>query len=167
MYTLGVQNGEGRVLFTTTVLADVRGSIERTNLWPQAGLEDPRGRKRVTVEEAIERARGRQLLVTVSEERHELTRREVTFSLKPSRPILVSVDEHGLLRNAVDASRGAVHFAGFHLPLQQTFRAYLVPAQQRWQAGDSFVPARLLTGRPAMADAQVDERGRLRTRICR
>jgi hypothetical protein len=166
-YTLSVRNGETRMLFTSTLLTDATGSIERTSLWPQAGLEDPRGRKRATVEQAMERSRGRRLLVTLSEERRELARRTIGFSDRPSRPILVSIDEHGMLQNAVDPDREDAHVAGFHLPVQQSVRVYLVRAQQVWQAGDAFTPVILATGRPAMADAQVDEQGRLRTRICR
>jgi hypothetical protein len=166
-YTVSLRNDRGRMLFTSTILADASGAIRRTSLWPQAGLEDPRGRKRVTVEQAIERSRGQRLLVTLSEERRDLARHTIEFSSQPSRPILVSIDEQGMLQNGVDRERNDVYLGGFHLPAQQSVRAYLVPAQQVWEAGDAFAPVALANGRPAMADAQVDDRGRLQARICR
>lgn len=167
-YEFRVQNGNGEsAAFTSRYLADADGRIVRTTLWPQAGLEELRGKRRRTVEESIARARGRRVTVTVVEGRRVVARREIGFADELARPLLVGTDEGGMLQNWLQAGGdGTATVSVFGMPFTGRVRAFLVPRQHDWRAGDPFTPITLAGGKPAFADAQVDERRRVRARVC-
>jgi hypothetical protein len=167
-YDLRVQLvGNGDASFTARLLTDGDGRITRTTLWPQVGLEELKGRKRFSLDEAIRRCRGRAVTVTLLEERRAVAQRTLEFSEQLVRPLLVGTDERGFVQNWLQAgSDASANVTVLAVPFRGRARVFLVPRQRDWRAGDLFAPVTLASGRAAWADAQVDERRRLTARVC-
>ncbi len=159
-------NRASEAAFTTRLLADSDGRIARTTLWPQAGLEELRGKRRYPVEDAIERCRGRRVTVTVVEGRRVVGRRAIPFG-ELTAPLAVGTDGRGMLQNWLQADGdGDATVTALRVPFSGRARVFLVPRQHGWREGDPFTPVTLNSGRPAFADAQVDERHRVCARVC-
>lgn len=159
--------GNGDASFTARLLADKEGRIRRTSLWPQAGLEELKGKRKYPLAEAIKRCQGRAVTITVLEERRTVAQRTIEFGDHLARPLLVGIDENGFLQNALQAgSEASAIVTALGLPFKGRARVFLVPRQHDWRAGDPFIPVTLASGRPAFADAQVDARQQLVARIC-
>lgn len=166
-YDVSIRDATGP-LFTSRLLTDAQGRIEPTVLWPLMGLDDPRGRERWTVDEAIQRWKGTRLRVEVSREGKVATALDADFGRTFDRPLLVSVDPEGRLLSGFVAGERDAAVTGLNLPAEGRVRVYMVPRQREWHPGDAFSPATLASGRPAFADAEVDPRSRrLTARIAR
>ena len=166
-YQLALSDDSGRLLFPIVLLSDQRGTIEPTDLWPQAGLNDPFAEEAPTVEEAIARWRGRRLRIELREGRRTLAQQEIPFADTFSRPLVVGTDEGGRLVNAVEAGRAEARLSAFNVPFAGSARVFMVPRQRNWAAGNRFAPVTLASGRAAFVDVAVDSGGRLQTRIAR
>jgi hypothetical protein len=148
------------------VLSDQQGIIRPTDLWPQAGINDPFSGGDPTVEEAVERWQGKRIAIELRDRGKRMARREIT--LAPfSRPLLVSTDVAGRLRNGFEAGTSEAIASGFNVPFRGAARVYMVPRQHDWQPGNAFAPVRLASGREASSDVDVDDNGRFQARIAR
>ena len=134
-YEFTVRDGHGHTLFTSTLLSNSQGTIERTSLWSQIGLDDIGGRERFPVEEAMERYHGQRISIVLSANGKELLRRELMFADRPSRPVVVATDGQGFLQNALIAGRHEAFVTALNLPFKGRAVVYLVPRQQRWRGG--------------------------------
>lgn len=164
-YELTVRDGNRGVLFASRLVSSSEGTIEKTTLWPQVGLEDLLGKERFPVEEATDRLRGQRISITLSEGEKELARREVTFTGTLTHPLVVATDEKGFLQNAVMAGRDDVFVTALGAPFKGNARGYMVHRQQTWREGDTFTPVVLASGRQAVADSEVDSQARIRLHL--
>src|SRR5262249_28715577 len=64
MHQVTVGDGDGE-LFTTSVVSNRHGEVAPTVLWPLMGIQDPRRKGRVRVEEALKRWHGRKIRATI------------------------------------------------------------------------------------------------------
>src|SRR5262245_2216958 len=164
-HDLTVSDASGKTLFSSTLLSNAYGVIERTALWPQAGLYDLQGKEQLPVEEALDRMRGQRFSVRLSARKKELARRNVGFAGELTRPLVVATDARGVLQNAVMAAKDEAFITALGVPFRGAARVFLVPRQLDWRLGDPISPVMLAGGRAAMIDAQVDDRGRIQRRI--
>ena len=166
LYTVEVRDGQRRPVANGRVLSGPDGRVPRTTLWPQAGLDDVRGKRRYTVEELLERWGGHQLTVTLAEGKRPLARRDIPVADRLIRPIVVGTDENGALQNWIQVGcDGSVGVSAFALPSRSPVRIFVVARQRNWRPGDPFSPVTLKSGRSAWSDGQVDQHGILRVRL--
>jgi len=156
---------EGEELFTQTVLSDRGGVIPATNLWPQLGLDDPRSERIFTLEEAEREWGGRGLTIQIRDGHREIAEGTVTIPASFRRPLLLSTDGEGRVLNGFEAGSRDLQLSGYRLPFPSA-RIYMVPRQRGWRVGDAFEPVDLLSGRPALADVELED-GSFRVRLAR
>jgi hypothetical protein len=166
LYEIHARDSRGSKLFASRLLADASGRIGRTMVWPQMGIGGLRGKRQYPVEQAVERCRGRRIAITLAEGKRPLVRRIVSFDSDSTRPLIVGTDARGFLQNSLQTGgEGEAILSVFQMPFTGRVRVYLVPRQHNWREGDPFTPVTLSGGRPAWADAQIDERRRMHARI--
>jgi len=159
---------KGEELFTSTLLSDRNGAVEPTMIWPLFGLDDPRSTESFSVERAQSRWRGRALKLEVRSGGKKVLEQVVRFADVFTRPLLVSTDSEGMVFNGLEVGKRDAFVSGYNLPFHGTVRVFVVARQHDWRVGDSFMPIRLASGRPAIVDLEVAEGQRsFRARIAR
>lgn len=164
-YDIGVGQ-KGKALMISRIIADAQGVIEPVTLWPQIGLDEIQGDRVRSVEEAVEAWGRRSLALEVRRGQRVLAERTFSISDRFSRPLVLSTDEDGRLRGAIEAGKADVIVSGFNVRSKELVRVFMVPRQQSWAPGDRFDPVTLVSGRPAIVDTEV-ESGRFRVRLAR
>lgn len=148
---------DGDELFTSRLLTNLRGEIEPTVLWPQMGLDDPRGDARLTPEEAAERWGDTRVTMTLALDGKRLAEHAFGIGRELERPLVVSTDEQGRALNGFEVGSQALFVRLANLPFRGSVRIFLVRRQHDWRAGDGFEPAVLSDGRPAVVDVELPE----------
>lgn len=151
-------------LFVSRLMTNAFGVLPESVLWPQFGLDDPRSDEVLSVDEADERWRGRNLRVRISRGEQVIT--EVSAPVGGlDRPLILSTDAEGRMWNGFEDGDGDVVVAGYNLRHDGDVRVYLVESQADWRPGDPIVPALLRDGSAAVADARPDDGGRFRVTV--
>lgn len=151
-HRLTLRDDEGE-LFTDTLMTDARGGINTVVVWPLIGIEDPRSNKPVRVEEALERWGGRSIRLTLSEGRTVLGETAITIEKELRRPLVVSTDDDGFVRNGFEIGRGDARVSLYGLSQWKSARVFMVPRQHDWHPGDLIRPI-------AAADVRMEREGR-------
>lgn len=142
---------EEQLLFRSELITNRAGNIEPFTLWPQAGLNDPRGTRIYTLQEAIEKWNGVKISVILSDARKRLGTSIFNLSQTPAAPVIFHSDAEGRVRNGlVSDPKTKLFLSVHHYPQNSDVRIFLVPARQRWQLNDSFSPVQWLNGKPAI-----------------
>lgn len=151
-YQLTVTAGD-QTLFKSDVITNRLGNIESFNLWPQAGLSDPRDTKIFTFPEAMEVWRDVKLAVILTDGRKRLSTSVFTLSQKPAAPVVYHSDAEGRMLNGFVADKKSrIILSIYHYQQTGDARVYIVPSRQSWQAGDFFTPVNYTNGRTAVHD---------------
>lgn len=152
-YQLAV-TGADQVLFKSEIITNRFGVIEPFNLWPQAGLSDPRSTKVFTFPEAMENWRGVKLNITLSDNRKRLGVAGFSLSAQPAAPVIYHSDAEGRLLNGfVGDEKSRIILSVYNYRQGGEVRVYMVPSRQGWQLNDSFTPVTTAKGRPAIHTA--------------
>lgn len=142
-----------QTLFKSEVITNRLGAMEPFNLWPQAGLSDPRDIKVFTFPEAMEVWRGVKLAVVLTDGRKRLGTAVFNLSQKPAAPVIYHSDAEGRMLNGFVADKKSrIILSIYNYQQTSDARVYIIPSRQRWQAGDSFTPVNYTNGRPAVHD---------------
>lgn len=144
---------EGGEVVTQVVLSDAAGAIQDAVIWPQIGLDDPRERERVPVEEARKRWLGRAIRVVVSDGGRAVLQAGATLARSPA-PLAVATDEAGRLLNGFEVGEDHARLTLLDFPEWEAARVWMVPRQHDWRAGDEIVPVLLEGARPAQVDVR-------------
>lgn len=144
---------------------DPRGNIETAYLWPQMGLADVRTGKPLTVDQAEDAWRNKEVAVEISVEGKIALRTSFRFPEKFKRPLVVNTGDGDVVTNGFVVGRGKAVVSGYRIPFRGTARVYMVPRQHVWRPGDRFEPVQLARGRAAFADVKIDETGRFRAEL--
>ncbi len=150
---------DGKELFTSRLLANLQGEIEPTILWPQMGLDDPNSDRRYTIDEAHERWDGKTLILALGSGRRQIAEQSFRIARMLSRPLVLSTDRDGRLLNGFEVGTQPLHLTIRNLPFSGPVRIYMVPRQHDWREGDSFQPAALSDGRPAVREVGLPGHG--------
>lgn len=151
----------GAPLFTSTLLSNLDGEIERMMLWAQFGLSDPRNEQRFTLAQAQERWRGRTLKLQVKTRGKRVLEQSVRIAGTFTRPLILNTDPEGYVLNSFEAGRHDALVSAYNLPFRGTARVYMVRRQHDWFPGNPFAPVELLSGRAAVVDAEVGSQASL------
>ncbi len=159
-------DADGALLAEQRILSDREGVIPPTNLWPQLGLDDPRSARALTVEEAEQEWAGRRLGIEIRYCHKTVAAGTVPIPERFERPLVLSTDVEGRVRNGFEVGAEDVVVSGLRLDLPETARVYMVARQRDWRIGDAFTPVLLRSGRSAIADVELDG-GAFRARLAR
>lgn len=151
-YQLAVMAGD-QLLFRPEIITNRTGNIESFNLWPQAGLNDPRDGKILTLPEAMEKWRGVKLGIVLLDGRKRLGTAGFTLSQQPVAPVIYHSDAEGRVLNGLVPDRKTrIILSIYNYRQQGDARIYIVPSRQNWQLNDSFSPVDDINGKPAVHD---------------
>jgi dienelactone hydrolase len=148
---------DGRELFTSRLLADGRGAIESTVLWPQMGLDDPSSERRFTPDEAAEVWAGRRLDLVISVGRETVASASARVEALGRHPVVIASDAEGRVLNAFEADEQPLFLALRALPFSGPARVYVVPRQHDWRVGDPLEPAPTRGGKAAVREIELPE----------
>ncbi len=165
VYDVVLQEEGGATLITNRLLTNRKGTIESVDLWPQLGLQDLDSGKPLTVSQAQERWGGRAVLVQVRRDGTLLMESRFEIPTSPTRPLLLSTDSEGVVRNGIQLGTADLRVSGYHLPPRGTARVYMVSRQTAWVPGDRFRPVILNGGREAWADVEINDQGYFNVRL--
>ncbi|MCP4304779.1 MAG: hypothetical protein GY788_07885 [bacterium] len=154
-----VLTSKGETLFTNRLLADHGGTIEATDIWPQMGLSDIETGEPTTVEAAEATWAGRELTLELQVDGTTLMESQTRFPTEFRRPVLLSSDPRGIVRNGIEVGQHPAVVSGQRVPHRGRARVYMVPRQAAWVERDPIEPVELTGGRTAIADVEVGEEG--------
>lgn len=150
LHTVKLHDEDGE-LFAQTLLSDTKGQIQDAVIWPQMGLDDPRGAKRLPVEEARKRWYDKSLSLTLLDGKRVLA--ETRTSLREStQPLAVSTDAQGHLLNGFEIGQDHAQLTLLDFAPEDTWRIWMVVRQHEWHPGDKIMPVNLVSGRLAQLD---------------
>jgi hypothetical protein len=155
-HTVTVADDDGEI-FTQSFLTNRKGEGNTVVIWPLIGLEDPRGKDPLPVEQEIERWNGKTLTLTIRDGERIAGEAKVPIRFE-NQPLAVTTDANGFVRNGFEAGRGDAHLTLLNLHEWEQARVWMVPRQHEWHAGDAIVPVQLADGEPAMVDFAPRER---------
>lgn len=147
---------DGDERFTGRLLSDENGSIPRTTVWPQMGLEGDED-ELLTVEEARERWSGRTVGLEVRADETVLYERSFEFPDRFERPLVVPVDDDGRVRNGFEVGEADAVVHGVNVPFDGEARGYIVGPRGDWRPGDPFEPVTLADGTDAVAEIEIED----------
>lgn len=150
---------DSRELFTCRLLTNNRGELEPTVVWPQMGLDDPNSEARYTPDEAMERWAGKMLTVTLVSGKQRIAEQTVEIVPSLDRPLVLATEPDGRLLNGFEIGSQPLFLTLSGLPFGGRGRIYMVDRQHDWREGDSFEPATLADGRPAVHEVDLPEDG--------
>lgn len=157
-YDIGLR-ADGRGLFTSRLITNLRGELEPTILWPQMGLDDPNGDARLTLDEARGRWGGATLTLTVSSGETRVAELSFRLARAFAQPLALATDREGRLLNGFEVGAQPLILTVSNLPFGGPARIYLVPRQQGWRVGDELRPATLSDGSPAVREVELPGEG--------
>ncbi len=160
-------NKDGEALFTNTMMTNSDGVIEATNMWPQIGLEDINTGEPISIEQAQEQWQGLDLMIEIRKNGKVAIKQAVKLADAFKRPLLLSTDEDGIVSNGFEAGSKDAVVSGHNIPFQGHARIFMVSRQHNWQEGDTFLPIRLVSGRSAFVDVDINNERRFRARLAR
>lgn len=155
-HSVAIHDEDGEVV-TQVVLSDAAGEIRDTVIWPQIGLDDPRDREHLPVEEARKRWQGRRIRLLLADGEKVVGEADATLAASPA-PLAVATDEAGRLLNGFEAGEDHARLTLLDFPAWEGARVWMVPRQHDWRAGDAIAPVLLQGERPAQADLRPDGR---------
>ncbi len=133
-----LRNEAGTPFITARLMSDTKGRIRDEVVWPQIGLDDPGSNAQATVEEAMSLWGGRTF-------RLEVLRRDTAFfevsletSSQSTRPLVLSVDEEGRPRRAIQAGSDDLIIAGANFPPNADLQLFIVTGRFNRRTGDAF-----------------------------
>jgi hypothetical protein len=147
----------GRELFSSRLLADARGAIESTVIWPQMGLDDPSSHRRFSPDEAERQWAGQELAVAISAGRAEVLTTRLRLDRLALQPLVIASDRDGRVLNSLEGTDDPLYLTLRALPFRGPARVYLVPRQHDWRMGDAINPATTRAGRPALLEIDVPD----------
>ena len=141
------------------------GVISPTALWPQVGLNGPRGDEPLDLDGALRRWKGKDIRVELRGPKRERVEARIAIAERIRRPLVAAADADGRLRNALDWGDSEVYLVGRNITAGDTIRVYVVPRQHGWALGDAVLPVTLVSGRAATMDVENRQRGRFHIRL--
>src|SRR5262247_2262917 len=99
-----VGDGDGE-LFTTSVVSNRHGEVAPTVLWPLIGIQDPRRKGRVRVEEALKRWHGRKIRATIRHGERTVGEQVITLDGTLGRPLVISIDAEGFVLHGFEVGK--------------------------------------------------------------
>lgn len=151
---------DGKELFTSRLITNLRGEIEPTVLWPQIGLDDPNSDTRYTPDEAEERWAGKILILVLASGEKRIAEQTVRLARALTQPLVLSTDRDGRLRNGFEVGAQPLYLTVRNLPFSGPARIYMVPRQYDWREGDPFQPATFRDGQLAVHDVDLPDGGK-------
>jgi len=148
---------DGRELFTSRLLSDLRGAIEPTVLWPQMGMDDPASDRRFSPDEANQFWRGKRLSLRITAGKTAVAEASATLSGVSERPVVIASDRDGRVLNAFERGAQPLYLTMRALPFSGSARVYIVPRQHDWRIGDAIRPATIEGGRDAVRDIELPD----------
>ena len=147
-------NDDAGEIMTQTVLSDRNGETRDTVIWPQIGIDDPRDRERLPVEEARRRWYGRTITLELREGKRVVSESRVTID-GTLRPLAVATDADGLLLNGFEIGDYDARLTLLDFAEGENLRIWMVPRQHEWHDGDRIVPIHLAPERVAQVDIRL------------
>lgn len=154
LHTVTLRDDGGEIV-TQTLLSDAAGEIRDAVVWPQLGLDDPRGNTREPVEEVRRRWYGRTIGVTLADGERVVSDGRVTLE-ETRRPLAVATDAGGLLLNGFEVGEHDARLTLLDFGGADALRIWMVPRQHLWREGDLVRPVRLASGRDAWVDVRAE-----------
>ncbi len=151
---------KGKELFTSRLLTNLRGEIEPTVLWPQMGFDDPNSDMLYTPDQALERWAGKTLILVLASGRKRIAEQTFRVAQAFTRPLVLCTDRDSRLLNGFEVGSQPLCLTLRNLPFSGPARIYMVPRRHEWRPGDSFQPAALRNGHPAVRDLDVPGGGK-------
>ncbi len=148
--TLSDDAGE---IMTQTVFSDRHGVVLDTVVWPQIGIDDPRERERLPVEDARKRWYGRTITLVLRDGTRAVSTAKVTVE-RSHRPLAVATDADGLLLNGFEIGAHDARLTLLDFPKGEDLRIWMVPRQHEWRPGDPILPVRLSPKQVAQIDVR-------------
>ncbi|MCG8575044.1 MAG: hypothetical protein MI810_09195 [Flavobacteriales bacterium] len=142
---------EKELLFSTDFMANLKGGIDTTVLWPQFGLNDPNAKESHTLKEAVERWSGRAIQLSLLEKGGKEVLQSTTLKVSDrfaERQLFVS-DGEGRLQNSIDVKSSRLYFTTAGLEKSEEYEIMLVPHQQEWEVGNLVQPVDFRSGQQA------------------
>jgi hypothetical protein len=154
--TVSDRDGE---LFTSGFMADRRGAIAPSVLWPLIGIEDPRSSDPVRVAEARKRWHDHEIELSLADaDRNVIDTARLRLDAGIRRPLVIATDREGFVRHGFQVGEHEAQVTLVDPPEWEAARVWLVPRQHDWRAGDAIRPVRLASGRHAHADIELGGR---------
>jgi hypothetical protein len=146
IHQVTVADGEGE-LFTTSVASDGRGEVEPTVLWPMMGIQDPRRKGRVRVEDALKRWHSRKIRVTVKYGERTVGERTITLDAGLAKPLVTGIDAEGFVLHGFEVGKQDAR-VGLYGVGGERVRVWMVPRQHEWRPGDAILPVAFADATP-------------------
>jgi hypothetical protein len=153
-----VQDEKGK-LFTDTLITNAVGEIEPTVIWPLIGIEDPRSKEPVRVEDAVARWGGRRIHLEITDGARPMAGAVFSIDESLDRPLVVATDKNGYVRHGFEIGDGEARASLYAFPQWESARVFMVPRQHNWTPGDLIQPVELVGGRLALADVNFEGTG--------
>jgi hypothetical protein len=134
-------------LFTTSVASDRHGEVIPTVIWPLMGIQDPRRRARVRVEEAVKRWNGKTIVVTVKHGDRIVATRTIKLDASLALPIVTAVDPEGFVQHGFEIGKQDVRVGLFNVAAPRV-RLWMVPRQHDWRVDDAIRPVAYVDATP-------------------
>src|SRR5438552_5765676 len=149
-HTIELRDDNGTIVIQT-VSADANGAIRDAVIWPQIGLDDPRDRERLPVEEVSQRWHGRTIAAVLRDGERIVSESNIKVS-EAVRPVAVATDANGLLLNGFEVGESDAVLTLLGFGEWNSARIWMVPRQHEWHDGDPIMPVRLSREKVARAD---------------
>ncbi|HEX3130976.1 MAG TPA: hypothetical protein VH394_26820, partial [Thermoanaerobaculia bacterium] len=155
VYDFTLSDETGKPLLNSSLLANRKGDIEPTLLWPQLGLSDLITGEKFTVPQAQQRWGGRRLRLQVRERGRQVLEHAIPIAEHFTRPLILNTDPGGFVLNGFEVGQHDAVVSAYNVPHRGVSRIYLVPRQHNWFAGDRFQPVTLASGRAGFSDVEL------------
>jgi len=134
-------------LFTTSVASDRHGEVIPTVIWPLMGIQDPRRRARVRVDEAVKRWHGKTIVVTVKQGDRIVATRTIKLDAGLALPIVTAVDREGFVQHGFEIGKQDVRVGLYNVAAPRV-RIWMVPRQHDWRLDDAIRPVAYVDATP-------------------
>jgi hypothetical protein len=152
LHTVTISDDTGEIA-TQTFFSDAKGEIPDAVAWPQIGIDDPRSRERLPVEEVRKRWFGRTITLTLRDGLRVVGQSRITLQ-EARQPLAVATDADGLLLNGFEIGEADARLTLLDFGQEHDLRIWMVPRQHEWRADDPIAPVRLLSGKAAQTDVR-------------
>ena len=95
-------------MVSVSMRTDTRGAIPSTIVWPQMGINDLESRELLTYEEASKKWKNLAVVLTVSNQKKEIHRAEISLSDNKKKPLVFASTEKGRPINAIEGHKDAL-----------------------------------------------------------
>lgn len=152
LHTVTISDDTGEIV-TQTFFSGANGDISDAVVWPQLGIDDPRGQERLPVEEERKRWFGRTIRLTLRDGDRVAGETRITLGKAP-QALAVPTDADGLLLNGFEVGEADARLTLLDFGKEDALRIWMVPRQHEWHEGDSISPVRLLSGKAGLTDVR-------------